>query len=141
MGLIAFVCDRMRWIMRWFKEKFCLFLEWLGKDSGLSNAEAEKRERLIQTYLVVFGLFLSYSADSELQAILMKYFLWFLVPSLIYYSMLTVSFSNRHFLNLMALLMGIDFSVAFACCYGAFYPVGNVLLILIAVVVALPLLV
>lgn len=135
---------RLRDVMRWFYERFCRFFIWFGESSDLSNDEAEKRERLIQTYLVVFGLLLSYSGYPDLQAGLMVRFIGFLMASLTYYSMLTRSAGSKHIRNLLVLTMASIFSSAFVSCYVAFsgYFVGIwILFCIIVYVVARPLLV
>lgn len=136
------MCLRDRKI--WLKERLYGVIVWVGEPSVLSKDEAEKRERLVQTYLVVFGLLLSYSGNPDLQAGLMKFFIAFLIASLVYYSMLARSAGSKRFRNLMALSMGVFFSSAFVSCYVAFanHPVGMWLLFfMIAYTVALPLLV
>lgn len=55
----------------------------------LLEKELEKRERLIQTYLIVFGLFLAYDKDPALQVNSMKQFLGFIFFALTYYTCLT----------------------------------------------------
>lgn len=128
--------------MKLFKERLYRFFVWFGKSEELSKDEAEKRERLVQTYLVVFGLLLSYSGDPALQAVLMKRFIAFLLASLVYYSLLTRSVGSKPLRNIFAIFMAGFFSSAFVSCYVAFanYPVGMWLLfLLIAYAVALPL--
>lgn len=53
--------------------------------------EVEKRERLLQTYIVVFGLLLAYGQDELLQKTMMGWFIPFLIASMMYYSSLTTS--------------------------------------------------
>ncbi|KKG76847.1 hypothetical protein DU43_14415 [Methanosarcina mazei] len=51
--------------------------------------ELEKRERLIQTYFIVFGLFLAYDKVPSLQINSMKSFLFFMFCALTYYTLIT----------------------------------------------------
>lgn len=90
--------------------------------SDLLNSDIEKRERLVQTYLIVFGLFLSYDRNSDLQYTLMKCFVGFLWFSLIYYSLITHKclFTCRFSVNAFAVLMALMFSIAFVFCYAVF---------------------
>jgi hypothetical protein len=52
------------------------------------DREAEKRERLVQTYIVLFGLLLSYDQVGSLQSTAMSFFLLFLFLALLYYAVL-----------------------------------------------------
>lgn len=108
MRLRAFVCEVSR-----------QFFAWLGP-VGLSDGEVEKRERLVQTYLIVFGLLLSYDRDLALQKNMMTSFVGFLLASLCYYSMLTRSFGGKLYRNLAAFGMALTFSYAVVSCYVAF---------------------
>ncbi|WP_292380493.1 hypothetical protein [Methanosarcina sp. UBA289] len=55
----------------------------------LLEKELEKRERLIQTYLIVFGLYLAYDKSPSLQVTAMRQFLGFIFFALMYYTGLT----------------------------------------------------
>jgi len=55
MRLRAFVSD-----------KFDGFIKNMMSIVVLSDRDLEKRERLVQTYLIIFGLFLSYNRDLAL---------------------------------------------------------------------------
>jgi hypothetical protein len=104
---------------------FCRFGEILRKQSkilcsltDLSDRDIEKRERMIQTYLIVFGLLLSFNGGAALQELLIKAFLFFLINCLIYYSMLTTRFFYFGPLpfNLLALSMSVAFGWALISC-------------------------
>lgn len=67
----------------------CLVMsEYQSKIILLDDRETDKRERLIQTYIVLFGLLLSYDQVSSLQSTAMSFFLLFLFLALIYYALL-----------------------------------------------------
>ena len=55
---------------------------------SLDEKEANKCERFVQTYLILFGLLLSYNKISVLQSIAMSFFILFLFSTLVYYSVL-----------------------------------------------------
>lgn len=82
----------------------------------------ERREKMIQTYILVFGLLLAYDRDAELQARLMNMFVYFLLFALLYFVYLT-RFFNRKFLivvNLAALTSAFIFCYSFVFCSGNF---------------------
>jgi len=54
--------------------------------------EADKRERFVQTYVILFGLLLSYNQVTWLQSTAMAYFLIFLFFIMTYYSFLNTNF-------------------------------------------------
>lgn len=88
------------------------------KDYLFSNPDenvVERNDRLFQTYLIVFGLLISYGFDSSLQEHLMKSFMLFIWIGLIYYVFLSRlhKITPRVFLNALALIMGYLFSHAF----------------------------
>jgi hypothetical protein len=58
-------------------------------DVKLAEREIEKRERLVQTYIVLFGLLLSYGQNFSLQENAMQCFLFFLIMVMIYYVTIT----------------------------------------------------
>lgn len=110
--------------------------------------EVEKRERLLQTYIVVFGLLLAYGQDNLLQKYLMGWFVPFLLASMLYYSSLTTSLptllgiikhtidGNIRFINLLAIFSSCVLSyviyilftkVAFPL--GAFHFLSGILLL------------
>lgn len=131
--------------IKMFTEMLYRFLVFF-KPIELSKDDAEKRERMVQTYLVMFGLLVSYGGDPDLQGSLMIIFIPFLIGSLFYYSLIMRSRGSRLVLNFIALFMGLFFSLALATCYVAF--VGPVswfirfaLVVFVAGVVTLPLLV
>jgi hypothetical protein len=57
--------------------------------SLLAPKEVNKRERLVQTYIVLFGLLLSYAQIDSLQKNTMDFFLAFMILIMMYYSALT----------------------------------------------------
>lgn len=114
MHLRAFVSDKFH--------GFLMFWNRLDPSIVLSDRDVEKRERLIQTYLIVFGLFLSYDHDLALQKVLMKYFILFLWFSLSYYLFLTRQTLGvgKFTYNTFALLISLVFCYAFVLCAYAF---------------------
>lgn len=136
MRLRDFVCD----VLHRF---YVLF----NKPIGLPDVDVEKRERFVQTYLIVFGLLLSYDRDLALQKNLMLSFMAFLLASLFYYATLIRPFGGKIGHNFMVFLMACAFGNAFVTCYVTFVgPVGGivgmlVLFFIIASLAAFPLLV
>lgn len=116
MDLRAFIYGRKKM----YTDMLYRLVVFFGKPAEISKDDAEKRERMIQTYLVVFGLLLSYNGDPNLQGRLMMIFIPFLIASLFYYSFIMRSRGSRLFFNILALGMGLFFSVALATCYFAF---------------------
>jgi hypothetical protein len=91
----------------------------------------DKKERLFQTYIILFGLLLSFnkfsnalSSDqtSGVQRLVMIWFLMFMFFGLIYYVFLTRFSQNtpRICFDGLALLMGYTFSGAFSTIMGSF---------------------
>jgi len=83
------------------------------------DKELEKKERIIQTYLIVFSLFLSYGQESGLQIVAMKCFLVFLISAIGYYAIIANyrSIIKKHsekrvqfLINLWAILCSLIFS-------------------------------
>lgn len=120
MCLKVFVSDRLHRFLDKHESlsQLIIYLAWFE----LSDRDIEKRERLVQTYLIVFGLFLSYDKNPDLQYTLMKCFVVFLWFSLIYYSLITHNwfFTCRFSINASAVIMALLFSIAFVFCYVAF---------------------
>jgi hypothetical protein len=116
MRLRAFVYG----IKKMFTEMLDRLMAFFGDPVELSKDDAEKRERLVQTYLVIFGLLLSYNGYPDLQAELMMHFILFLIASLFYYSLLMRSSSREGLLDILAFLMGFIFSHALVLCYFSF---------------------
>lgn len=91
----------------------------------------EKNERLFQTYVILFGLLLSYTQLDKIlpsalasmtERFMICWFMGFMFFGLIYYVCLT-RFSRdmpRFCLNLLAVLMAVNFSGAFFTLYVAF---------------------
>lgn len=131
---------------------FCRYSERLRKLSkvpcsmiDLSDNDIEKRERMVQTYLIVFGLLLSYDGGPALQENLMRAFLLFLIFSLTYYSMLTTRFFYFGPLPfwLLAISMSCSFGFALISCVlsvGSGY-IPEIAYPLTILVIAFPLLV
>jgi len=63
-------------------------------ETKLYEKELEKKERLIQTYLVIYGLLLSFGQNEKVQALAMLLFIFFLFPTTGYYTAITIS-DNR----------------------------------------------
>lgn len=59
------------------------------------SREAEKRERFVQTYIILYGLLLSYGQGTLLQNTAMAFFLLFLFCIIMYYSILNSHFGTR----------------------------------------------
>lgn len=80
----------------------------------------QKKEQLFQTYLIVFSLLLVYDRVPELQRYVMQAFLLYTLIALIYYILLTRFYKvvNRFVFNILALPMGLLFSLAFFACVG-----------------------
>lgn len=123
MRLRAFVSFWFHGLCRFVErhERLYRFILFLNPNVTLSDHDVEARERLIQTFLIIFGLFLS-SGDLDLQKTLMHYFTAFLWFSLFYYLMLTrrVARIGKLFYNVMAVAMACLFSSAFTACVAAF---------------------
>lgn len=64
----------------------------LDRRISITDREVGRRERLIQTYIVVFGLLVAYGQESPLQKFSMGGFLIFLIFSMAYYSAITTRF-------------------------------------------------
>lgn len=62
-----------------FKERLCRFIVWFGESHELSKDEAEDRERLVGTYLTLFGLLLFCSDSDRLQAGVIAFLIVFFV--------------------------------------------------------------
>lgn len=77
------------------------------KNISLDEKEANKRERFVQTYLILFGLLLSYNQITVLQTIAMSFFIIFLFAILFYYSLLT----SRFFISIINYTYGSRFFV------------------------------
>lgn len=90
---------------------------------SLDEKEANRRERFVQTYLILFGLLLSYNQITVLQTIAMSFFIIYLFSFLFYYSFLT----SRCFISLISHTYGawlfvytvnfMAFLSSFAFCY------------------------
>jgi hypothetical protein len=63
------------------------------------NREAEKRERFVQTYIILFGLLLSYNQSTQLQSIAMAFYLLFLFGIMMYYSLLNSHYWHRNLIQ------------------------------------------
>lgn len=73
------------------------------------DREAEKRERFVQTYIILFGLLLSYGQYALLQSVAMAYFLLFLFSITMYYSIL----NSNHWSRMLTGAYGVGFIVYF----------------------------
>lgn len=87
-----------------------------NKEYTFTEKDIERRERLIQIYIVVLGLLISNTRYPILQELLMKGFMIFLFASLWYYFLLTRFFNlvsydfDRSDLNTLALIVAAVFS-------------------------------
>lgn len=80
----------------------------------------DKKERLFQTYLVIFSLLSIYDRIPEVQQSIMQSFAVFTIVALIYYIFLT-RFRRKVFrviFNILAVIMGLYFSIAFSTFVG-----------------------
>lgn len=138
MHLRAFVSEKFHVLRELNLRKLRYFCTWVS----LSDSDIEKRERVIQTYLVVFSLLLSYEGGPDLKKILIESFLTFLFYALIYYALLltrTFIFAPFTFW-LPTVVMSFHFANAVvACVVSAGGSVPRFLAILIILSIALPL--
>jgi hypothetical protein len=101
----------------------------LARRQAITDRKVGKRERLIQTYIVVFGLLVAYGQDPSLQKYTMGWFLGFLFFSMTYYSIIStrfhsifnlpplVAFQHVLFVNIFAFIACADMTFAFLTMY------------------------
>ena len=91
-------------------------------DADLSEKVIERKERLIQTYIIVFGLLIAYDGDIVLQKILMSLFIIFLLVSIAYYTFLSNPYAStyRNILNILAVFIAVSFSLSLIICMYKF---------------------
>lgn len=84
----------------------------------------ERKERLFQTYLIVFGLLLAYDFNNSFRASLMEWFIVFIICGLFYYVYVLCFYRHfcRYLLNLAALPLGYLFSSGLVGCLLYFNP-------------------
>jgi hypothetical protein len=92
-----------------------------------SESIVEKKERMIQTYLVVFGLLLSYNRDAEFQQITFVNFIYFMFFSLLYYVLITRFYQiiPRIILNIFPFIIGIFFSGSLFLYFNIITPISD----------------
>lgn len=108
--------------MKKSERKTLILSEYEPKIVFFDSKEAEKRERFVQTYIILFGLLLSYNQSTQLQSTAMAFFLLFLFCIMMYYSLLNSHYSHRmliqgygikgvvYLINIIALLSVLIFS-------------------------------
>lgn len=91
-------------------------------DTDLSDKVIERKERLIQTYIVIFGLLIAYDGDMVLQRLLMYLFIIFLIVSISYYTSISSSYAStyRVLINKMAVVIAFNFSLSLIVCMYKF---------------------
>jgi len=97
---------------------FVSLLKWLTKEVNITAEMIESKQRLVQTYIVLFGLLISYNHDYTLQAHMMRNFIMFLMFSVMYYTSLKTGRTRivRLLFNLIAFLVCYYFSSAIFDC-------------------------
>lgn len=93
-----------------------------NSDIDLSDKVIERKERLIQTYIVVFGLLIAYDGDAALQKLLMYLFMFFLLLSIIYYTSIShpSASENSSDINILSWFIAFFFSLSLIICMYKF---------------------
>jgi len=104
-------------------DKIFNFLLGGNSDTDLSDKVIERKERLIQTYIVVFGLLIAYDGDMALQKLLMYLFMSFLLFSISYYTLLSSSYAstNGFTINSLTWFIAFNFSLSLIVSMYKFY--------------------